>query len=84
MVTTFPNGNFENPQGLMWGVNEAGTNIGANGADPGIYTETVVTTNGNIGVVIFSNISCFGTESLEAETKKIRKILFKYVKHLKT
>jgi len=71
----FPNGNFEVNKGLIWDVNKDGDNIGMNGADPGIFTYVLFTTSGDIGIIIFNNISFYEIESFEKDFKEIRKIL---------
>ncbi|HMQ70271.1 MAG TPA: serine hydrolase domain-containing protein [Ignavibacteria bacterium] len=71
----FPDGNFELHKGLIWDVSKDGDNIGMNGADPGIFTYVLFTTNGNAGIIIFFNISFYEIESFEKDFKKIRNIL---------
>ena len=51
----FPNSQFKKSKGLLWNVNKEGDNISMNGADPGILTYTILTTQGNMGIVIFMN-----------------------------
>ena len=78
----FPNGNFESSKGLMWSVNKDGDNISMNGADPGVLSYTLFTTQGNVGIVIFMNTSIYDKEELESDFKKIRATLFQNVKRL--
>lgn len=75
----FPNGQFDTSKGLMWSVNEEGDNITMNGADPGIVSWTLFTTQGNAGIVIFINNSLYGNDSLEKDFNRIRSTIFKYV-----
>ncbi|MEL6865033.1 MAG: serine hydrolase domain-containing protein [Bacteroidota bacterium] len=75
----FPNAKFETSKGFMWNVNKEGDNIGANGADPGVLSYTLFTTQGNIGLYIMANTSLYGNEQLEKDFFSIRRILFKYV-----
>jgi CubicO group peptidase (beta-lactamase class C family) len=74
----FPNGNFERPKGMMWSVNQEGDNVTMNGSDPGILTYTLFTTQGNLGMVIFTNTNIDDNDAIEADFNKIRGTLFQY------
>lgn len=71
----FPEGNFEVHKGLIWDVSKDGNNIGMNGADPGVFTYVLFTTEGNAGIIIFFNISFYEIDSFEKDFKMIRSIL---------
>ncbi|MBX2827181.1 MAG: beta-lactamase family protein [Flavobacteriaceae bacterium] len=68
----FPEGNFESTEGFMWDVNSEGDNIGMNGADPGIFTYTLFTTSGNMGIIIFFNTSIYEDDELLDAFRSIR------------
>ncbi|NHF60696.1 beta-lactamase family protein [Flavobacteriaceae bacterium TP-CH-4] len=72
----FPKGSFETSKGLMWSVNPEGDNISVNGADPGVMSYTLFTTQGNVGIVIFMNKTIYDNEELESAFKAIRATLF--------
>ncbi|MDC8005479.1 serine hydrolase [Aureisphaera galaxeae] len=71
----FPNGEFERSEGFMWDVNPEGDNIGMNGADPGIFTYTLFTTAGNMGIIVFFNTSIYEEDELLNGFKEIRRAL---------
>ena len=75
----FPNGKFEDSKGMMWNVSPAGDNVGANGADPGVASYTLFTTQGNVGMAIFLNSSMYGNEEIEDQFYAIRGVLFEYI-----
>ncbi|MDB4293088.1 beta-lactamase family protein [Maribacter sp.] len=81
-AANFPDATFEISKGLFWSVNKDGDNISMNGADPGILSYTLFTTQGNVGIVIFMNNSIYDNEELESDFKKIRATLFQNAKRL--
>ena len=74
----FPNSEFTKSRGMNWNVNPEGDNIGANGADPGVTTYTLLTTSGNLGIVIFSNLNLYDNEKAESAFFQIRNTLLQY------
>jgi len=78
----FPNGNFDNSKGILWTVNKDEDNISSNGSDPGIATYTLFTTQGNIGIVMFTNSNFDENKRLKDDFMKIRSILFQSIKKL--
>ncbi|MFK7807997.1 MAG: serine hydrolase domain-containing protein [Saprospiraceae bacterium] len=79
----FPNGDFTFSRGLLWRANSQGDNISASGTDPGVVTDCMFTTGGNIGLVIFFNKSLYDDEKGEDAFRKIRQLLMKYAGKLR-
>ncbi|MEO1654106.1 MAG: serine hydrolase, partial [Bacteroidota bacterium] len=79
----FPEGKFSKYRGLFWALNAEGDNIYMDGADPGIGTYTILTKKGNMGIVLFMNISSYGNESISQDLRKIRGIIFQYAGKLR-
>lgn len=69
--------------GLFWTLNEDGDNISANGADPGIASYVLMTTESNLAIYIIMNKSIDGNELVLDEFKSIRGILFRYAGKIK-
>lgn len=79
----FPEGKFSKHRGLFWALNAEGDNIYMDGADPGIGTYTILTKKGNMGIVLFMNISSYGNESISQDLRKIRGTIFQYAGKLR-
>ena len=70
----------EKTKGLLWSVNKDGDNISADGSDPGVGTFSLFTTEGNVGIVIFRNMSWDGDENIENDIRSIRRVIFQHIK----
>ncbi|MEM6724766.1 MAG: serine hydrolase domain-containing protein [Bacteroidota bacterium] len=73
--TNFPKGKFKKAKGYNWNMNADGDNISMNGGDPGIMSYTMITTAGDLGILIFMNCSLFENEEKLASFFQIRNTL---------
>lgn len=71
----FPKGKFKKAKGYNWNMNAEGDNISMNGGDPGIMSYTMITTAGDLGILIFMNCSLFENEEKLGSFFQIRNTL---------
>lgn len=74
----FPNIDTETSKGLFWTVNKDGDNISADGSDPGVGTTSMFTTEGDVGVIIFRNMS-YDDEDLVPIVLGIQRVVFQHI-----